>query len=113
MDTIEKNNLKKFIEDNFDFYGLKKAGFFKNIRKNEYEKIAARVCHFFSYESIYEYGKYKPCDRPGCNTGFAHHFKKDCPHITRTNIDICRNTKGWEPLEINIVEICMHDRYKN
>lgn len=53
----EQTKLKEFIEDNFDFDGLKSMGFFeKGMRKTDYEKIAERVCLFFGYKSIYEYG---------------------------------------------------------
>jgi len=53
----EQQRLKDFIEDNFDFRTLKKVGFFdKEMKKTDYEKIAARVCTFFGYSSIYDYG---------------------------------------------------------
>lgn len=64
MDT----KLKDYIEEHFDFAGLKKAGLFgKDIKKNDYEKIAARICTFFGYESIYEYKAYEITDIDGCN----------------------------------------------
>lgn len=53
----EQLRLRDFIEDNFDFPTLKKIGFFnKEMKKTDYEKIAERVCKFFGYNSIYEYG---------------------------------------------------------
>ncbi len=52
--------LKKFMQDNFDFAGLKKAGVFQGIDKSDYEKQAERICKFFSYKSVYEYGAHKP-----------------------------------------------------
>lgn len=56
--TPEQQKLKDFIEDNIPFYPLKKAGFWPaGTRKNHYDTIAARVCQFFGYASIYEYGR--------------------------------------------------------
>jgi hypothetical protein len=58
MDKTEKQRLKDFIEDHFPFDALKQAGFWpKGTRRTDYEKIAARVCKFFGYESIYEYAR--------------------------------------------------------
>ena len=48
--------LKDFIEDHFDFDGLKAAGFWpKGIKRTDYEKMAERICIFFGYTSVYEY----------------------------------------------------------
>lgn len=51
--------LKSFMKANFDFSTLKKVGFFKDIKFNDYEGQAKRVCIFFGYKSIYEYGKHE------------------------------------------------------
>jgi hypothetical protein len=48
--------LKKFMLENFDFTGLRKAGFFTSEMKGDYEAQAARVCQFFGLKSIYDYG---------------------------------------------------------
>lgn len=58
MKIAARQKLKQFLEDNFNFGPLKKVGFFgKDVRKTDYEKIAARICWYFGYRSIYEYGK--------------------------------------------------------
>lgn len=52
------NKLKEYMQDNFDFGSLKKAGVFpKEMKFNDYEGQAKRICHLFSIESIYEYHK--------------------------------------------------------
>lgn len=54
----EQQKLKDFIETHFDFYGMNEAGFWpKGTRRTDYDKIAARVCQFFGFESVYEYGR--------------------------------------------------------
>lgn len=55
--------LKNFLTEHFDFKELKKAGFYKDINKTEYEKQAKRICDFFGYETVYEFG---------FNTTYAH-----------------------------------------
>lgn len=57
MKNIQLECLKNFLKKHFDFATLKKVGFFKYIKHNEYEKQAARICLFFGYESVYEYGQ--------------------------------------------------------
>lgn len=50
--------LKYFMKSHFDFSTLKKVGFYpKDMKHNDYEGQAARVCYFFGYKSVYEYGK--------------------------------------------------------
>ena len=51
-DEVLKNSMK----ENFDFKSLLKAGFFTKEMKNDYKAQAERVCKFFGYKSIYEYG---------------------------------------------------------
>lgn len=48
--------LKKFMLDHFDFDSLKKSGFYKNIKRKDYQAQADRVCYFFGYKSVFEYG---------------------------------------------------------
>ncbi len=49
--------LKNFLEEFFDFTELKKAGLFdKTFKKNDYQKQADRLCTFFGFKTIYEYG---------------------------------------------------------
>jgi len=55
-ETTQGNKLKKFMDENFDFYVLRKAGFYpKDMKKSDYKAQAERVCKFFSLASIYEY----------------------------------------------------------
>lgn len=99
----ERQRLKAFMESNFDFYILKKAGFFeKGIRKIDYEKQAERVCHFFTYKSIYEYKR--PCDCIKCKTSFWK------------NINKCEDEEvgvEFKPLEINLLEILTTKKWLN
>lgn len=46
--------LTKFINNNFDVKTMVKIGFFKS---KDPLHIADRICTFFGYDSIYEYGK--------------------------------------------------------
>ncbi len=49
-------NLKEYMKDHFDFSSLKKAGVFpKEMKFNDYEGQAKRICHIFSLDSIYDY----------------------------------------------------------
>lgn len=58
MEQTEKDRLKEFMEANFSFDDLKQMKFWpKGTRRNDYEKQAARVCQFFGYETVYEYGR--------------------------------------------------------
>lgn len=50
--------LKEYMQDNFDFQSLKKAGVFpRDMRFNDYEGQAKVICHFFSLSSIYDYSE--------------------------------------------------------
>jgi len=49
--------LKNFLLEHFDFNDLKKCGLFdKDIKRKDYQKQADRICMFFGFETIYEYG---------------------------------------------------------
>ena len=48
--------LKDFIEEFFDFKTLCDIGFFKPELKHDYQAQANRICEFFGFETIYEYG---------------------------------------------------------
>src|SRR5690606_23260120 len=48
--------LKNFLEEQFCFDSLKEAGLFKGLKRTDYKEQAERVCNFFGYESVYEYG---------------------------------------------------------
>jgi hypothetical protein len=52
--------LKNFLEEFFDFYALRKVGFFKKeMKKIDIHGQAARICKHFGYETVYEYGAKK------------------------------------------------------
>ena len=49
--------LKNFLLEHFDYDELKKVGFYdKTIKRKDYQKQADRICKFFGYESVYQYG---------------------------------------------------------
>lgn len=115
MEEAARQKLKEFIEDHFDFQTLKKVGFFeKGIRKTDYEKIAARVCLFFGYKSIYEYGKIRFSgilsmgneeDICGMEPGWAM--------IVRPNVDMGCPTNWNELRPPEQSDLCSKDKYLN
>lgn len=48
--------LKRFMIEFFPFTELRKAGFFTKEMKGDYYAQAKRVCDFFGYKSVFEYG---------------------------------------------------------
>ncbi len=49
--------LKEFMEENFDFDSLREVGLFdESIKREDYKSQARRICAFFGYDSIYQYG---------------------------------------------------------
>lgn len=48
--------LKRFMIEFFPYTELRKAGFFVKEMKGDYYAQAKRVCDFFGYESVFEYG---------------------------------------------------------
>lgn len=52
----KEETLKRFMLDHFDFDSLKKVGFYKGIKKKDYKAQAERVCRFFGYKTVFEYG---------------------------------------------------------
>jgi hypothetical protein len=54
--TNDRQLLKSFLHEHFDLKTLKKAGLIpKEVRLNNYEKIAEIICRRLSLKSIYEY----------------------------------------------------------
>lgn len=52
----KRDKLKKFMLENFDFKGLKEAGFYSNgIRPSRYDKQAKTVREYFGYTTVYQY----------------------------------------------------------
>jgi len=106
MEVAARKKLKQFLEDKFCFESLKKAGFFKGIRKNDYEGQALRICTFFGYKSIYEYKKVCQgaiCDGNGC--------QGDHPRCKSYN-----SLKGWlscPSVQVNEVELITEDKWLN
>jgi len=50
--------LKEYMQDNFDFQSLKKAGVFPaDMKFNDYEGQAKKICYIFSLSSIYDYSE--------------------------------------------------------
>lgn len=60
---IEPNKgkaLKVYMQTHFNFSVLKKSGLFpKEMKFNDYEGQAKRICTFFGFENIYEYSKHE------------------------------------------------------
>lgn len=52
----EDKVLENFMKEFFDFNMLLKAGFFTKKMKRNYKAQADKVCHFFGYKTVYEYG---------------------------------------------------------
>lgn len=51
--------LKRFMREHFPITELCKAGFFAPEIKNDYYKQAVRVCKYFGYQSVFQYGAEK------------------------------------------------------
>lgn len=56
LDMEKDNLLKNFMEEQFCFDGLVEIGFFKEEMRGDYKAQAERVCKFFGYKTVYEYG---------------------------------------------------------
>lgn len=70
--------LKNFMDEFFDFDALATIGFFKPEMKNDYQAQADRVCQFFGYNTVFEYG----ATEFSCHITFAGERPKDEPFIT-------------------------------
>ena len=54
---MNANLLKKFIKEQFPpFSQCVKMGLFTKEMKGDYEAQSKRICDFFGYESVFEYG---------------------------------------------------------
>lgn len=49
--------LGRFMREFFPFSELRKVGFFTPEMRGDYQAQAKRVCDFFGYQTVYEYGK--------------------------------------------------------
>ena len=53
---LKKQLLKDFLLNNFDFKALKEIGFYsKDIKENDYQKQADRICQYFGLETVYQF----------------------------------------------------------
>lgn len=59
--------LKRFIKEFFDFTSLRKAGFFTKEMRNDYYAQAERICIFFGFDNVFEYGK----DETRCHISYV------------------------------------------
>lgn len=66
------------MEEFFHFPSLLKCGFFTKEMRNDYDAQADRVCHFFGFETVYEYGK----DEFRAHLSFTGERPKGEPFIT-------------------------------
>jgi len=56
IDYSDEAVLKRFMIEFFPFDELLKDGFFTKEMRNDYNAQAKRVCEYFGYKSVYEYG---------------------------------------------------------
>jgi hypothetical protein len=84
LTSSELRYLKNYLKENFDFRGLKKAGVFsKEIKFNDYEQQAKRICSRLGLKSIYDFSLNKPIEffypfEQGIATGeFKNKFGED------------------------------------
>ena len=48
--------LKNFMKEFFSFGEFKKVGFFTKEMKGDYKAQSEKVCNYFGYKTVYEYG---------------------------------------------------------
>lgn len=48
--------LKRFMQEFFPYTEFKKIGIFTKEMRGDYQAQADRICHIFSYETVFEYG---------------------------------------------------------
>lgn len=70
--------LKRFMKEHFPFGAMRKAGLFTKEMKNDYQAQADRICTFFGYKTIYEYG----ATEIRCHISYIGERPKDEPFIT-------------------------------
>ena len=69
--------LKRFMQEFIPFNELKKVGFFTKEMRNDYYAQAKRICDFFGYKSVFEYG----AQEVTCHLSLNNPQKED-PFIT-------------------------------
>ncbi|MES2733585.1 MAG: hypothetical protein V4714_17705 [Bacteroidota bacterium] len=91
----ESERLKDFMLNNFDFDGLKKAGFYrKEIKRKDYQTQADRICSRLGLTNIYQYNPPEIIDSTMGNVATAifsssvnekgEYVKGDCGLISTT-----------------------------
>ena len=70
--------LKRFVMEHFPFTPLRKAGFFTSEMRGDYKAQAARVCKYFGYKTVYEYG----AETIRCHVSVVGKRPNDMPFIT-------------------------------
>lgn len=55
-ETEDEAVLRRFMQEFFHFPTLLKAGFFSKDIRHDYKAQAARVCRFFGFKTVFEYG---------------------------------------------------------
>ena len=71
--------LERFMKEFFPFDEFKEVGFFTEEMRDNYKAQADRVCEFFGYKTVYEYGK----DEIRCHVSYPKEERPpDDPFIT-------------------------------
>jgi hypothetical protein len=71
--------LERFMKEFFPFSQFKKIGFFTKQMKGDYKAQAKKVCDFFGYKTVYEYG----AKEIRCHLSYADGKRpKDEPFVT-------------------------------
>lgn len=52
----DKGVLKRFMQEFFPFNEFVKIGFFTKEMKGDWQAQADRVCHYYGFKTVYEYG---------------------------------------------------------
>lgn len=45
----------EYLQEHFDYDGLKTIGFFKNIKRRDYDAQIKRICQWFGIVNIFQY----------------------------------------------------------
>ena len=70
--------LENFMKEFFPFNECKKIGFFTKEMKGDYPAQAKRVCDWFGYKTVYEYG----AEEIRCHLSYAGKRPPDEPFVT-------------------------------
>lgn len=72
MKTDNDQLLENFMKEFFPFKEFKEIGFFTKEMKGNYQAQAARVCHYFGYKTVFEYGAKEVCAHISYGSGLRH-----------------------------------------